>query len=1095
MIFSISDFFIRRPIFATVCSLIIFLVGVGAASTLPIGQYPDITPPQVVVSSVYIGASAEVVETTVTNVLEQELNGIQGVRYITSSSTDDGVSTITLTFDADRDQDLAAVDVQNRVATVTSRLPAPVQQTGVRVRKQTSGFLFAIGIYSDRDEKGEPLYDDVFLSNYSDLYLVDPIRRVNGVSNVQIFGERRFAIRTWLDPNKMAARRLTTQDVIRAIQEQNLQIGAGQIGQQPAPPDLDYQITVTAKGRLVEPEQFGEIIIRSDGGGDVIRIKDIGRVELGAENYATFLRFNGIRSVGLGVSQLANANALDVADQVKDLMKELSKQFPPGMKYKFAYDTTRFIKAGATEVVISLIMAIVLVVLILYLFLQDWRVTLVPSLVIPVSLVGTFIFAKLLGFNINTLTLFGLTLASGLVVDDAIVIVEDISRRINEENMNPIEAAIASMNDLVSAVIATSLVLMAVFVPVAFFPGTTGQLYRQFALTIAFSITISTFNAITFTPTLSAQLFRAGQSHDNRFFRWFNGIVDRTRIAYRSSLFTVARVKGLILILFAGSLFLTYFVFNKVPTSFLPGEDQSYFITLVRAPEGVSLNYTENVLKKVEQIMLQQPEVEGVFAVGGFSFGGTAPNQGVIFTTLKSWDERKRPDQAQNAIIFGRIAPQLAQIKEAQVFSFPPPAILGLGNVGGFEFQLQALEGQSFSEIESYSNQILAKAQTFTIDGKPAFAPPGLRADFNANTPKLFVEVDRDKTIALGVSPQQIYSTLQTFLGSTYVNDTDRFGRSYRVYIQADSQFRSSVEDINKLYVRSVTGEMIPLSNFIRISNTSAPSIISHYNLFRTVPISGSAAPGISSGQAIKAMETIAAQVLPRGYGYEWTGLSLEEIASGGQGVLIFGFGIILVFLVLAAQYENYIDPLIIMLAVPLAVLGALLAVVLRGFLSILPFIVGQPWLSLIVGPPFQIASDVYTQIGFVMLIGLASKNSILIVEFANQLRQEQNLSITRAAIEAAQLRLRPILMTALSTMIGIFPLVVATGAGASARQSLGTAVFGGMAVATFLSLFITPVLYIVVKTAVDRLHQGLYKPDKETIESKSDQDNVSDLL
>lgn len=1072
MIFSISNYFIRRPILATVISILIFLAGLGTALTLPIGQYPEITPPQVVVTSVYIGASAEVVETTVTNVLEQELNGIQGVRYVTSSSTDDGVSTITLTFDADRNQDLAAVDVQNRVATVTSRLPAPVQQTGVRVRKQTAGFLFAVGIYADRDNQGKPLYDDVFLSNYADLYLVDPIRRVNGVSDVQIFGERRFAIRVWLDPNKLAARRLTAQDVIRAIQEQNLQIGAGQIGQQPAPPDLEYQLTVTAKGRLVEPEQFQQIVIRSTNNGELVRIQDVGRVELGAENYASFLRFNGIRSVGLGVSQLANANALELADQVRALMDRLSVQFPPGMKYKFAYDTTRFIKAGATEVVISLGLAILLVVLILYLFLQDWRVTLVPSLVIPISLVGTFIFAKLLGFNINTLTLFGLTLASGLVVDDAIVIVEDISRRINQENMHPTEAAIASMNDLVSAVIATSLVLIAVFVPVAFFPGTTGQLYRQFALTIAFSIVLSTFNAITFTPTLSAQLFRRGQLQESGFFRWFNRMVDQTRLTYRSALVGIAKIKGLILILFAASLGLTYFAFTTLPSSFLPGEDQSYFITLVRAPEGASLNYTEKVLEKVEAIMLKQPEVEGVFAVGGFSFSGGAPNQGVVFTTLKSWDERKRADQAQNAIIFGKIAPQLAEIKEAQVFSFPPPAILGLGNVGGFEFQLQAQEGQDFSSIESLTNQFLAKAQNFSINGRPAFAPPGLRADFNANTPKLLVEVDRDKAIALQVSPQDIYTTLQTFLGSTYVNDLDRFGRSYRVYVQADQQFRSNAADIQKLYLRARTGEMLPMSNFVTISNRAAPSIISHYNLFRTVPISGSAAPGVSSGQAIKAMETIAGQVLPKGYGYEWTGLSLEEIASGGQGILIFGFGVVLVFLVLAAQYENYIDPLIIMLAVPLSILGALLAVALRGFLSILPFITGQPWLSFIVGSPFPLASDVYTQIGFVMLIGLASKNSILIVEFANQLRQEQNLSITKAAIEAAQLRLRPILMTALSTMIGILPLVIATGAGASARQSLGTAVFGGMAVATFLSLFITPVLYIVIKTAVDR-HQA----------------------
>lgn len=1055
MLLSISTFFIRRPVFATVCSVVITLLGAVCIFLLPVAQYPEITPPKVTVTANYIGANAEVVESTVTNILERELNGIEGVRYITSTSSNNGTSSVDLVFDLDKNKDLAAVDVQNRVSTVESRLPGPVQQTGVRVSKESSGFLFAIGVYS---EKGE--YDDLYLSNYADLYIVDAIKKVKGVGNVIIFGERKYAMRVWLDPNRLSARELTAQDVASAIQQQNLQVGVGQIGQQPNLPDQQYQLSVSANGRLKNIDEFAEIVIRTGSDGSPIKLRDVGRVELGAENYGSSLRFNGTKGIGLGVSQLPDANALDVAHAVKKVLQELKPSFPPGLNYEIAFDTTTFIEAGTEEVIVSLLIAIALVILIIFLFLQNWRATLIPAIAIPVSLVGTFIFIKLLDFNINTLTLFGLTLASGLVVDDAIVVVEDITRRIQEKGESPMQAAIESMQELQGAVIASSLVLIAVFVPVAFFPGTTGQLYKQFALTIAFSITVSTFNALTLSPTLAALLLRQDQEHKNWFFDRVNWVINGTRDKYAWLVGKSTKVKGLVMIGFAIALFMTYWVYTIVPRGFLPQEDQGYFITIVQAPEGVSLNYTEKVLDNIEGILRRKddkgqpayPEIDNIFAIAGFSFSGNTPNNGIVFTTLKTWKERSR---SANELIGGfapkpfGLLPELISIKEAFVVPFPPPAIQGLSNYGGFELQLQDQVNQGFPEIEKTMGAFLGKASTYPEPSRPMLA--GLRPNFNGNTPQLTVEVDRVKANALQVSLQDIYSTLQTLLGSQYVNDFNTFGRTYRVYIQADAQFRANPDDINKLYVRSSTNQMIPLSNLVTVTQTVGPSIINHYNLFRSVQITGNTAPGVSSGQAIDAINKIAGEVLPKTFGYEWSGLSLEEIGSGSSAFFIFGLGIVFVFLVLAAQYENYIDPTIIMLTVPLAVLGALLAVMLRSLFN----------------PSF--VNDVYTQIGLVMLIGMASKNAILIVEFANQL-QEQGLSVTKAAVEAAQQRLRPILMTAFSTIIGIFPLVIATGAGAAARQSIGTAVMGGMCVATFLSLFIVPVLYIVIKNIEERM-------------------------
>ncbi|MGV0104026.1 Transporter, hydrophobe/amphiphile efflux-1 (HAE1) family [Nostoc sp. DSM 114160] len=873
------------------------------------------------------------------------------------------------------------------------------------------------------------------------LYLADALKRVKGVSNVQIFGERRYAMRLWLDPTRLANRGLTTQDVANALSEQNLQVGAGRIGQEPAPKGQRYQLDVRAASRLAEPSEFEEIVLKTGDDNTLVKLKDVGRAELGAENYSSFLRFRGNDAVGLGIYQVPGSNALDVAKGVKAELALLAPSFPPGMKYQVAFDTTSFVEESLAEVVKTLIEAVVLVVIVIFVFLQDWRTTLIPALTIPLSLIGTFAFVKVFNFSINSLTLFGLTLASGMVVDDAIVVVEQISRFIQDKGINPRRAASESMAELFGAVIATSLVLMAVFVPVAFFPGTTGALYRQFALTIAFSIAISTFLALTLTPSLCALLLRQGQKPSgllgwifdriNRFLEW-------VRSSYERSLTWMVRFKSIVIGLFIVSLGMTAWLYTTVPTAFLPDEDEGYFITIIQGPQGVSLQYTSDVIAKVEKEILQIPEVLGTFAIGGFGFSGSTANSGVIFTTLKSWDERSKPDQSVQAII-GSLQGKLLAIPEARVFPVNPPPIQGLGNFGGFVFQLQDRRGNSSLEnLVQSMGKLLGKANQ----------TPGLQAVFStfaADTPQLLVEVDRNKAKSLQVSIDDVFSTLQTALGSQYVNDFNLQQRNYRVYLQADQQYRSNPKDIGKLYVRSQKNQMIPLSNLVTVTPTVGAQTINHYNLFRSIEINGAAAPGSSSGDAIKAMEKVAKEVLPAGYGYEWSGTALEEIDSGGLAPLIFGLGLVFVFLVLAAQYENYVDPFIILLSVPLAIFGALIAQSIRGF-----------------------ANDVYCQIGLVMLIGLASKNAILIVEFTNQLR-DQGLSMTKAVIEASQERLRPILMTAFSTLLGIFPLATATGAGAGSRQSLGTAVFGGMLIATFLSLFVVPILYIVIKTITER--------------------------
>ena len=1041
------EFFIKRPVLTTVCAFIVLLVGIISIPTLPIAQFPDISPTQVSVTANYTGADAETVENGVTTILEQEINGVEGMRYMTSSSSNTGASSITVTFDASRDKDIAAVDVQNRVSLAEPRLPESVRQLGVTVSKENTNFLLAMSLYSE-----DGTYDNIFLSNYADLYMVDTLRRINGVANVQIFGERTYAMRLWLDPGRLASRNLTAQDVVDALEEQNIQIGAGQIGQPPTSADSRYQIDLRAVSRFTDLSEFEELVLATAEDGSLVKLKDVGRAELGAENYATFLRYRGNESIGLGITQLPGSNALDTARGVKEAMAEMAKEFPPGMEYGIGFDTTEFVEQSLAEVIQTLIQAVGLVVLVIFIFLQDWRTTLIPAITIPVALIGTFAFVRIFGFSINSLTLFGLTLATGMVVDDAIVVVEDITSKIQNEGMKAPRAAIESMRELFGAVIATSLVLMAVFVPVAFFPGTTGALYRQFALTIAFAIAVSTFNALTLTPALSALLLRQKPQRRGwlgRGFNGFNRFLDWQRERYYQALRFLNHFKVVVLAVFAALLTLTVWLYNSVPSAFLPDEDQGYFITVIQGPEGVSLNYTSDVMRQVEEEILQMDEVRATFAVGGFGFSGNTANSGVIFTTLKPWGERRGPGQSAQGII-NRLFPIVSQITESRIFPVNPPAIQGLGSFGGFQFQLQDRRGTlDLDALFQAMGQLLGEAN----------AHPDLQAVFStyaANTPQFEIEVNRNKAKSLQVEVDEIFNTLQTYLGSSYVNDFTLARRPYRVYVQADEQFRSNPEDIKQLYVRSELGEMIQLGNLVTVTPKVGAQTINHYNLYRSIEINGGPAPGASSGDAINAMEQVSAQVLPAGVGYEWSGTALEEIESGAQAPIIFGLGLVFVFLVLAAQYESYVDPAIIMFAVPLAICGALFAQSLRG-----------------------LPNDVYCQIGLVMLIGLASKNSILIVEFANQLR-EQGLSITKAALEAAQQRLRPILMTAISTLSSIFPLVIATGAGSASRQSLGTAVFGGMFIATFLSLFVVPILYIVIKTLSDRfLTGGGQKPRK----------------
>jgi HAE1 family hydrophobic/amphiphilic exporter-1 len=1027
------DFFIQRPVFATVCALLIVLGGAIAIPTLPIAQFPDLAPPQVVVSSGYIGANAQAVESAVTIPLEQAINGVPGMKYIQSASGNDGSSQITVTFDVSRDVDLASVDVQNRVNQALGRLPNSVKNTGIIITKQASGFVFGAGVYSETAQ-----YDSLFLSNYLDIYVKDSLKRVKGVGDALIFGERKYAMRIWLDPARMSQRGLSATTILGALEEQNVQVAAGQVGQPPSNPSQAYQISVRAIGRLTDPKEFENIILKTGTDGTLVRLKDVGRAELGAEDYGSLLRFDGHDAVGIGVTQLPGANALDVDKAAKAELLRLSKNFPPGLKYAVAFDTTDVIGESIRDVLYTLLEAIILVVLVIFIFLQDWRSTFIPAITIPVSLIGTFMFIKVLGFSINTLTLFGITLATGLVVDDAIVVIENVERHIVEGITEPHNAASVAMKEVAGAVIATSLVLIAVFVPVALFPGTTGILFRQFALTIAFSVAISAFNALTLTPALSAIfLGHHRERAQGWFFRSFNKTFEAGANLYHRSLHRALEWKYVVLVAFAVTLGLAYWLYVKIPQGFIPEDDQGYLLVIVQTPQGASLEYTSKVCAEVEKIVSQVPDIDGAFTIVGFSFSGSAANRGIIFLNLKEFKNRKGREHTGQAVV-EKLRGPLFGITDGLAIPFSPPAVQGLGQFGGFSFQVEDLGRNTLEGLANTTYQLVGA-------GNQTKELTGLFTSYTANDPQYLVNINREKAKSLQVPLNQITDALQVYMGSVYINDFDFNNRSYRVYLQADQKFRAEAKDIRSYYVKSDSGKMIPLDDVVQIQSTASPQVISHFNLFRSAEIDGSAAPGLSTGEGLAAMEALAKKSLPQGMTYDWSGLSLEEIQSGGKAAILFGLGLVFVYLTLAAQYESFVLPSIVLLGVPVALLGALAAVAMRG-----------------------LSNDVYCQVGLVMLIGLSSKNAILIVEFAEQL-QEQGMSVLDAGVEAAKIRLRPILMTSLAFILGVFPLTIATGAGAAGRVSVGTTVVGGMIAATTLNLIFIPALYVVVRTLVPR--------------------------
>jgi hydrophobic/amphiphilic exporter-1 (mainly G- bacteria), HAE1 family len=1039
----VTRFFITRPVFSSVLSLLFVLVGGLAIPSLPVSQYPSLALPQVNVTSIYTGASAEVVESAVTTPLEQQINGVEGMKYITSSSGSDGVSTVSVVFDPRRNVDVAAVDVQNRVQTATALLPNEVRQNGVSITKTAGSFVLGVALFDDSGQ-----YDTQFISNYADIYMRDAIKRIKGVGSVEVFGARRFSMRVWIDPAKLAARSLTPLDVVAALREQNVQVAAGQVGRPPAPEGQALQLNIVAKGRLSEPREFEDVVLKAGPApGALVRLRDVARVELGAEDESQLLRYNGRQTAGLGVTQLPTANALDVADLVKAEVQRLSKQFPKGLRYEVAFDSTTAVEQSIEGVLVTLLEAMVLVVLVILAFLQGWRATLIPAVVIPVSLVGTFAFVKLMGFSINTLTLFGLTLATGLVVDDAIVVIENISRHLEEdERISPLNAAIAGMQEVLGPVIAISLVLIAVFVPVSFFPGSTGIIYQQFALTIAFSVAISTFVSVSLTPALSALLLQHPSGTKWAGYRFVDRVLAGLHRVYAAALTRVLNWQKVALGVFVLCVLATWQLAVRVPTAFVPEEDQGWFIVIINGPDGASLQRTGKVLTRVDEVIRAQPEVAGVFAVGGFSFAGSGPNRGILFINMKDWKVRKGEEHSVGAVL-GRLQGPLSEITDAMVMAFPPPSVEGVGSVGGFSLQLEDRSLQAtLPELASATRAVLERAGT-----APEIA--GAFSSFTADDPQLRVELDRDKTRALGIGVDQVFGTLQVSLGSAYVNDFDFANRAYRVYVQADAKHRDEPGDIGALYVRSAAGAMVPLDSLVKVTPASSAQVINHFNLFRSVEVSGSVAPGYSSGQALAAMERVAREAMPGGFDFEWSGLSQEELESGGQTWRIFVLGLLFVFLVLAAQYESFTLPFVVVLSVPLAILGALGAQAMRG-----------------------LPNDVFCQVGMVMLVGLSSKNAILIVELARRLRAEGQEAVI-AARKACELRLRPILMTSIAFLLGVLPLTLSTGAGSAARRSLGTAVFGGMALSTVLTLFFTPLLFVLVDRLTSR------KPDPAPVE------------
>ena len=1025
-----SKFFIERPIFASVISIVIVLAGLISLGSLPVAQFPEITPPTVEVKAVYPGANAQVLAETVAAPIEQEVIGVENMIYMSSVSAGDGSYTLTVSFEVGTDLDMANILVQNRVALAEPKLPEEVKRQGVNTKKKSPSIILIASLSASDGQ-----YDELFMSNYATLNIRDTLSRIPGVGDVEIFPASDYSMRIWLDPDQLKSRRLTTNDVLAAIREQNVQVAAGQIGQPPAPEGQNFQYTVNVLGRLTDIEQFENIIVKTGagGGGKITTLKDVARVELGGKSYDITSRLSGATSASIAIYQLPGSNALDVSARVHSAMEEMSKFFPEGLEYDIPYDTTVFVDASIKQVYKTLFEAVALVFIVLFIFLQDWRATLIPAATIPVSLIGTLAVLLAMGFSLNMLTLFGIVLAIGIVVDDAIVVVEATVAYM-EKGLNSKEAAIKAMSEVSGPVVATTLVLLAVFVPAAFLPGITGQLYQQFALTIAVATVFSSINALTLSPALAALVLRPPAEKKNKFFRGFDKFFSMTESGYSSILKLMVRRTVFVMIIALGLATITGVQFTKLPTGFMPTEDQGYMLIHVQLPDASSQERTNLVLDKIDSILSKINGANDWVTFGGFSLidGTATSNSAVVFLTLDPWDERQTPELQQEAIL-ENIQKQLFGIQEAIIYAFLPPAISGLGVAGGFQFQLEDRGGAGIKELDTMVRELVA-------DGNAQSGLIGMNTTYRVDVPQLFAEVDRRKAKTLGISLSEVFGTLQAYLGSAYVNDFNKFGRTWQVTVQADHQFRLKPEDIRKLDVRNNRGNMVPIGTLVAVDEIVGPQTILRYNLYPTASITGQAAPGFSSGQALDLMEQLARNKLPPSMGFEWTGISYQEKQVGSEAIFIFALAILLVFLVLSAQYESWTMPTAVIMVVPLAILGTVVAVMMKGA-----------------------DNNVYTQIGITLLIGLASKNAILIVEFALAER-EKGKTILDAAVDAAKLRFRPILMTSIASVAGFMPLVVASGAGAASQQAIGVAVVGGMIAATIMSVTFTPVFFVVMQ-------------------------------
>lgn len=1023
-----SRFFIDRPIFAAVLSIFFVIAGLSAMRSLPIAQYPEIAPPVVSVVAVYPGASAEVIEQTVAAPLENAINGVERMIYMNSTSTSNGIVTIQVTFDIGTNIDQAAQIVNNRVKQAEAKLPQEVRRQGVTVEKGSSAFLQVLAFYSDDGSR-----DDLTISNFVTLNVLDSLKRVPGTTNVQIFGAKDYAMRIWLKPDRLAQFKLTTGDIARAINEQNAQFAAGKVGQAPTGGAQEMVYTITTQGRLSEPRQFEEIIVRADGDGSSIRLKDVARVELGSKDYDFIGRINGKPATLVGVFLQPGANALSVAEDVEKTVADLAPRFPKGITYSVPYDTTRFVKVSIEEVVKTLLEAMVLVILVVFLFLQNWRATLIPLVAVPVSLIGTFAGLLLLGYSINTLTLFGMVLAIGIVVDDAIVVLENVERIMAEERMEAREAAIKAMREVSGPVIAIVLVLCAVFVPIAFLGGLSGELYRQFAVTISIAVVISGIVALTLTPSLCVLILKKDHHHKpGRFFTAFNRFFHRVTGHYVSGVGFLVRRAGIGLLLFAGMCVLTAGLFKITPGSLVPDEDQGFYISAVILPDGASLERTDKVVGEVIEIIKSNPANLDVVAFTGFDFlgGGYRNNAATIFVTQKHWNER----EVEVPALVGELFMKTGHIKEALVLAFNPPPIFGLGTAGGFEFYIQNRGEGGAKRLAEVMQQFQGAVSQSKLLG-------GVQSLWRANTPQLYVDVDRERAKSLGVPVDEVFATLSSTLGSYYVNDFNKSGRAWQVLMSAEPGYRKRPDDVGRMWVRSNTGQMVPVSAIATVRFSSGPETLDRFNNLPAVKLFGQGAPGVSSGQAIAEVERIAKEVLPPDFSYDWGGASYQEKRSSGTSALALVLGALMVFLILSAQYERWSLPLSVLLALPFGTFGALAAVWLRGM-----------------------TNDVYFQIGLVTLLGLAAKNAILIVEYAS-LKNHEGLSPSAAALEAARLRFRPIIMTSLAFILGVLPLALSSGAGAGARRSVGTGVMGGMLAATFLAIFFVPMFFKIITT------------------------------